>query len=140
MELKEFALSGQLSAIDIDRLINFIFQPEYHLPRMISTKKFQEVRLADVSLKDAIMAASLTRIDELVKGKKDAYNAIKLVLFLHKERESMTTLIAKKIISYMLDKCSFTKELRESLESDVINIMKGNVKNNVLSKVKFFHF
>lgn len=86
------------------------------------------------------MAASLTRIDELVKDKKDAYNAIKLVLFLHKERESMTTLIAKKIISYMLDKCSFTKELRESLKSDVINIMKGNVKNNVLSKVKFFHF
>lgn len=140
MKLKEFALSGQLSTLDIDRLINFIFQPECHLPRMISTKKFQEIRLADISLKDAIMAANLTRIDELVKDKKDAYNAIKLVLFLHKERESMTTLIAKKIISYILDKSSFTKELRESLESDVIKIMKGNVKNNVLSKVKFFHF
>ncbi|QJU42276.1 T3SS effector OspC family protein [Serratia marcescens] len=140
MKLKEFALSGQLSALDIDRLINFIFQPEYHMPRMISTKKFQEFRLADISLKDAIMAANLTRIDELVKDKKDVYNAIKLVLFLQKERESMTTLIAKKISSYMLDKCYFTKELRESLESDVIKIMKGNVKNNVLSKVKFFYF
>ncbi|HGH4637991.1 T3SS effector OspC family protein [Enterobacter bugandensis] len=140
MKLKEFALSGRLSTLDIDRLINFIFQPEYHLPRMISTKNFQEVRLADISLKDAIMAANLTRIDELVKNKKDVYDAIKLVLSLHKERGSMTTLIARKIINYMLDKCFFTKELRESLENDVIKIMKGNVKNHFLSKVKFFHF
>lgn len=140
MKLKEFALSGHLSTLDIDRLINFIFQPEYHLPRMISTKKFQEVHLAGIPLKDAIMAANLKRIDELVKNKNDAYYAIKLVLSLHKERESMTDFIAKKIIGYILGKCFFTKELRESLESDVIKIMKGNVKNNVLSKVKFFHF
>lgn len=140
MRLKEFALSGKLSTLDIDRLVNFIFQPEYHLPRMISTKKFLEVRLADISLKDAIMAANLIRIDELVKDKNDAYYAIKLVLSLHKERESMTTLIAKKIIGYMLDKCAFTKGLRESLENDAIKIMKGNAKNNAISKVKFFNF
>lgn len=86
------------------------------------------------------MAANLTKIDELVNDKKDVYNAMKLISFLHKERESMTTLIAEKIIGYILGKCSFTKELRESLESDVIKIMKENVKNNVLSKVKIFHF
>ncbi|WP_171763091.1 T3SS effector OspC family protein, partial [Shigella sonnei] len=31
--------------VSLDRIINFVFQLEYHIPRMLSTDNFKKIRL-----------------------------------------------------------------------------------------------
>lgn len=80
LNLKAFALNDNLTEKELDRLINFIFQLEFHVPRMISTTRFKEVRVREIDLESAIIASNMERIDELVKTKAEACKAMAIAV------------------------------------------------------------
>jgi len=98
--LKHFALSGDLTGKELDRLINFIFQPEFHVPRMVSTKNFKEVKLREISLEEAIDASNVACLEELVKSKKSAREAMILAIEARK----------KDVIFHLFERFMFTKK------------------------------
>ncbi|HGB0135206.1 TPA: type 3 secretion system effector OspC2, partial [Shigella sonnei] len=53
---REFCYNKNIDPVSLDRIINFVFQLEYHIPRMLSTDNFKKIRLRDISLEDAIKA------------------------------------------------------------------------------------
>lgn len=96
---KKFALSKNLSATHLDRLINFVFQPEFHLPRMVITKEYQEVILSEPSLLDTIFYSNIEKLNEMVKNHEDACLAL-----------TIATLLGKKdIINILVYRWSFSK-------------------------------
>lgn len=68
--LRAFAFQGELPSKALDRLINFVFQPEFHLPRMVSTTNFKEVKLREISLKEAVNAANFECLEEIGKNSR----------------------------------------------------------------------
>ncbi len=56
--------------VSLDRIINFVFQLEYHIPRMLSTDNFKKIKLRDISLEDAIKASNYEEINNKVTDKK----------------------------------------------------------------------
>lgn len=98
--LRAFAFKKELPLKALDRLINFVFQPEFHLPRMVSTTNFKEVKLREISLEEAVKAANLECLNELVKTQKSAREAMILAIKARKEN----------IILNLFARFTFTKE------------------------------
>ncbi|WP_213989919.1 T3SS effector OspC family protein [Sodalis sp. dw_96] len=73
---KEFSLKNDMTDKELDRLINFVFQPEFHVPGMVITPRFSEKKLRDIPLKDAVTASNLKRMNELVQSKDVACQAM----------------------------------------------------------------
>lgn len=94
---KRFALSGNLDAKNLDRLIHFVFQPEFHVPRQVSTSDYQYVKLRDIPLKDAIFASNIERIDELVITRDTACQAVEIAIGKQK----------KDVVYHLFDKFQF---------------------------------
>lgn len=77
---KEFTLDKNLDAKGLDRVINFVFQPEFHIPRMVSTTNFHEVHLREISLEEAIAASNIQEISHRIKTKDDACEAMGIAI------------------------------------------------------------
>ena len=99
-EFKEFALDENLDAKNLDRILNFVFQPEFHVPRMVSTDHFTEVKLRDISLKEAVKASNFEAISVYLKNKDDAYEVM----------EHAITYAKKDVVDLLFSKFSFTRQ------------------------------
>ncbi|WP_338295700.1 T3SS effector OspC family protein, partial [Escherichia coli] len=69
---KDFCYSKNIDPVSLDRVINFVFQPEYHIPRMLSTDNFIKIKLRKISLEEAIKASNYEEINLQVTDKKMA--------------------------------------------------------------------
>lgn len=106
--LKHFALSGNLTGKELDRLINFVFQPEFHVPRMVSTTDYQAVKLREITLNQAIGSANFAELNLLVTSKEMACKAIGVAIGLRREN----------VVKNLLEKWHFTR-------ADMPEIEKG---------------
>ncbi|MCS3432123.1 T3SS effector OspC family protein [Klebsiella sp. BIGb0407] len=98
---KEFTLSENLNSKQLDGILNYIFYPEFHVPRMISTTNFTKVKLRDVKAEDAVHICEVAEdLLPYLKSKDDACIAISQSLKLSKI----------DFVSYLLSKFDFTKE------------------------------
>ncbi|EKT62970.1 hypothetical protein OOA_05821 [Providencia burhodogranariea DSM 19968] len=78
VNFKALALNEDLNSKGLDHVLNFVFQPEFHVPRMVSTTNFKKVQLRDISLFDAIKASNVEEISKQIESKKDACDVMKM--------------------------------------------------------------
>ncbi|WMJ01412.1 T3SS effector OspC family protein [Pseudomonas chlororaphis subsp. aurantiaca] len=98
--LKKFVFDDTLNESKLDKVINFVFQPEFHVPRMVSTTDYQKVSLRKMSLKDAVKACNTKELSLLIADKKDACKAMGAAI-----RESKDEMVA-----YLFDRWEFTED------------------------------
>ncbi|MBC4011533.1 T3SS effector OspC family protein [Morganella morganii] len=99
-EFKSFALNENLDGKNLDKILNFVFQPEFHVPRMVSTDNFQEVKLRKISAKNAVKASNFEAISEHIKNKDNACKIMGLAIEFAK----------KDITDWLFSKFSFTAD------------------------------
>ncbi|EPY3706018.1 T3SS effector OspC family protein [Escherichia coli] len=97
---KDFCYSKNIDPVSLDRVINFVFQPEYHIPRMLSTDNFIKIKLRKISLEEAIKASNYEEINLQVTDKKMACHAL-IFSIAHAKDD---------IAFYILSKFNFSKE------------------------------
>lgn len=73
---RNFALNENLDSKNLDKVLNFVFQPEFHVPRMVSTNNFKDVKLREISAEDAVKASNLEALSLHVKNKDIACKAM----------------------------------------------------------------
>lgn len=99
-EFKRFALNENLDGENLDKILNFVFQPEFHVPRMVSTNNFKEVKLREISVKDAVKASNIEALSVHIRNKDDACKVMGLAIVHAK----------KDIVDFLFSKFSFTEE------------------------------
>lgn len=99
-KFKKFTLSKSLDSKGLDNVLNLVFQPEFHVPRMVSTTNFKKVQLRDISLFDAIKASNAEEISKQIESKKDACDVMKMSIKYFKP----------DIAEYLFSTWKFTKE------------------------------
>lgn len=115
IEFRNFSLNKNLKEEDLDKLINCVFQPEFHLPRMISTRHYKKVKIRELSIVEAIQVSDEKKIHEYVKDKDSACSNLIMAVYLHK----------KKSVEILLDKWNFSI-------SDVQKMMIGNTESGII--------
>ncbi|VVP38035.1 T3SS effector OspC family protein [Pseudomonas fluorescens] len=95
---KKFVLNDTLNESNLDKVINFVFQPEFHIPRMVSTTDFQKVSLREITLEDAVKAGNTKELATLIKDKHDACKAMCFAI-----RDSK-----REVATYLFDHWTFT--------------------------------
>ncbi len=98
IEFKGFALNKNLDGKNLDKILNFVFQPEFHVPRMVSTDKFKEVKLREISVKDAVKASNFEALSVHMRNKDDACKVMGLAIKYAK----------KDVVDLLFSKFSFT--------------------------------
>ncbi|HHX8750151.1 TPA: T3SS effector OspC family protein [Morganella morganii] len=99
-EFKKFALDKNLDDKNLDKILNFVFQPEFHVPRMVSTDNFKEVKLRDISVEDAVEASNFEALSGYIRNKEEACKIMGLAIYYAK----------KDIVDLLFSKFSFTKK------------------------------
>lgn len=77
---KTFAMNKNLDSKDLDKILNFVFQPEFHVPRMVSTNNFKEVKLREIRVKDAVVASNFEALSAYIKNKNVACEIMGLAI------------------------------------------------------------
>lgn len=135
-EFKSFAMNTNLDSKNLDKILNFVFQPEFHVPRMVSTDNFKEVKLREISAKDAVKASNFEALSVHMSNKDDACKVMGLAIQ-HAKKDVVDLLFSKysftvkdviKIstrfsdIAYTLsDRSADEKILKEFLERGLVN-------------------
>ncbi|EXU75755.1 shigella flexneri OspC family protein [Erwinia mallotivora] len=99
-EFKNFALNKNLNGKNLDRILNFVFQPEFHVPRMVSTDNFKEVKLREMSAEEAVRAYNFAALSAHMKNKDDACKVMGIAI----------NNARKDVIDLLFSKFSFTRE------------------------------
>lgn len=99
-KFKKFTLSESLDSKGLDNVLNLVFQPEFHVPRIVSTTNFKKVQLRNISLFDAIKASNVEEISKQIENKKDACDVMKMSIKYFKPN----------IAEYLFSTWKFTKE------------------------------
>lgn len=97
---KAFALDENLDSKQLDGILNYIFHPEFHVPRIVSTTNFTKVKLRDVTMEEAVKAHSIEELLPYIKNKNDACAVMSCVIDKAKP----------DIAEYLFSKFDFTKE------------------------------
>lgn len=95
---KNFALNKNLDSKNLDKILNFVFQPEFHVPRMVSTDTFKEVKLREISTGDAVKASNFEALSAHMTNKDDACKVMGLAIKYAK----------KDVVDLLFSKFSFT--------------------------------
>jgi hypothetical protein len=106
-KFKEFVLNKNLGNKDLDRVLNFVFQPEFHVPRMVSTADFKKVQLREIRLDEAVSASNIEELSAHIKNKDDACKAMGIAIIKSKT----------DIVEYLLSKFNFSKEDTHKMSS-----------------------
>lgn len=93
-EFKGFALNENLDGKNLDRILNFVFQPEFHVPRMVSTDNFKEVKLREISVEDAVKASNFKDLSVHMRNKDDACKVMGLAIK-HAKKDVVDLLFSK---------------------------------------------
>lgn len=104
-QFKGFALNKNLDGKNLDKILNFVYQPEFHVPRMVSTHNFKEVKLREISAEDAVKASNFEALSVHMRNKDDACKVMGLAIKYAK----------KDVVDLLFTKFSFTGK-------DVINM------------------
>ncbi|HAT1515281.1 TPA: T3SS effector OspC family protein [Morganella morganii] len=99
-EFKKFTLDKNLDDKNLDKILNFVFQPEFHVPRMVSTDNFKEVKLRDISAKDAVKASNFEALSVHIRNKDDACKVMGIAIDCAK----------KDVVDLLFSKFSFTEK------------------------------
>ncbi|QIX97811.1 T3SS effector OspC family protein [Cedecea sp. FDAARGOS_727] len=125
IEFKGFALNKNLDDKNLDKILNFVFQPEFHVPRMVSTDNFKEVKLREISVKDAVKASNFEALSVHMRNKDDACKVMGLAIECAK----------KDIVNFLFSKFSFTKKdvIKMSTRYDVEYLLsRSNADEKIL--------
>lgn len=106
-EFKKFALDKNLDDKNLDKILNFVFQPEFHVPRMVSTDNFKEVKLRDISVREAVRASNFEALSVHIRNKDEACKVMKLAIDYAK----------KDVVDLLFSKFSFTKKDAEKISA-----------------------
>lgn len=117
VEFKTYSLNGDLDEVALDELIHFVFQPEFHLPRMVSTERFNEVKDRDQELTEAIGYLDIEKIQKIILTKDDAIKAM-----LYAVMNSKKTLVNDLILQWNIDISDKPKMKILSFKSDKVYI------------------
>ncbi|MDE1241254.1 T3SS effector OspC family protein [Vibrio aestuarianus] len=98
-KFKRFVLNENLDSRGLDRVINFVFQPEFHVPRMVNIEKFRKVKLRKMELEEAIRASNVKEMAIYIKNKDDACKAMSIAIVNSK----------LEIVEYLFSEFNFTK-------------------------------
>lgn len=93
-EFKGFALNKNLDGKNLDKILNFVFQPEFHVPRMVSTDNFKEVKLREISVEDAVKASNFKALSVHMRNKDDACKVMGLAIK-HAKKDVVDLLFSK---------------------------------------------
>lgn len=77
---RKFALNEDLDNKNLDRILNFVFQPEFHVPRMVSTNNYIEVKLREISAEEAVRASNFASLSSYIKNKDEACKIMELAV------------------------------------------------------------
>lgn len=99
-KFKKFALNTHLDDKNLDRILNFVFQPEFHVPRLVSTNDFKEVKLREISVVNAVKASNLEALSFSVDNKDKACEAMGFAIKYSK----------RDIVEFLFSKYTFTSE------------------------------
>lgn len=81
---QHYVLSNNFSDKELHQLIHFVFQPEFHVPRIVSTTRYRYFKLREIHFREAVDAGNLERIHEIIQSKDQAYAAINLAVALRR--------------------------------------------------------
>lgn len=98
-DFKNFALDKNLDSVNLDRILNYVFQPEFHVPRMASTNHFKEVKLREISLEEAVKESNFKVLSIYIKNKDMAGKAMMLAI----------KKVKQDVVSYLFSKFDFTR-------------------------------
>ncbi|MGB7127817.1 MAG: T3SS effector OspC family protein [Candidatus Rhabdochlamydia sp.] len=77
LKFKEFIFNKETkSNSELEYVLNTLFQPEFHTPRLVSTKEYQFYKLRDTTLKEDVEAGNIDNLSSRIKNKEDAISAI----------------------------------------------------------------
>lgn len=96
-EFKQFALSGKLDGFDFDHLMNFIFSPEFHVPRMVSTTDYKEIQSRMITITEAVRASNFQRLSFAITNKATACKAMGEAIVSNK----------KDVVNYLFERWDF---------------------------------
>ena len=99
-EFRDFALQKNLDSKSLDRILNFLFQPEFHVPRMVSTSEFKVVKLREITVEEAVKASNLEALSAHLTHKDIAGKAMGFAIRHAK----------KDVADYLFAKFNFTRE------------------------------
>lgn len=97
---KRFVLSPHTEGRHIDHIINFLFHPEFHVPRMMSTSDYRLTKLRPIDLEEAIDARNISELDMLIKTQRDAIAALGMAVVTQN----------KDVMYYLFTRFDFTRE------------------------------
>ena len=76
-KFKELIFSNDLDNKTLDKIINTIFQPEYHIPRMLITNDFKKIKLREIRLTEAVEASNIEELSSFLHDEENVYEAMK---------------------------------------------------------------
>ncbi|TCV96609.1 T3SS effector OspC family protein [Biostraticola tofi] len=97
---KNFAYAALANSIELDRILNFLFQSEFHIPRMVSTDRYQKYRFRLPALEEIARFPHPMLVDEHIRDKADALRLIIVAIHAHNT----------KTVLHLLDKYDFTAD------------------------------
>lgn len=138
-KFKAFVLNSSITAKQLDRVLNFVFQAEFHVPRILSTASYKKVSLYDMTYSCAVDGINIHELDKVITDKDAACEALFYAIKVQK----------KTAIAHLTDKWTFTaadfkgKEYFQNLEfylsragsdTDVLNLFlsRGFAQPNTL--------
>lgn len=125
-KFKRFVLNENLDSRGLDRVINFVFQPEFHAPRMVNIGKFRKVNLRKMELKEAIKASNIKEMAIYIKSKDDACKAMRIAIANSK----------LDIVEYLFSEFNFTKadvsKMTGSFEDIEYSLSKCSANHKIL--------
>lgn len=100
IKFQEFALNKDLDDENLDKILNYVFQPEFHVPRMVSTEQFTKVRHRLISAQEAISASNIEILSTMIKNKNSACKAMGIAIEAAKP----------DVVDYLFSQWQFTSE------------------------------
>ncbi|MDY7577842.1 T3SS effector OspC family protein [Herbaspirillum sp. RTI4] len=98
--LYEAACERPIAGGYLDSLMNFAFSPEFHIPRMLSTRSYYQQLLRPMELIEVVKASNFRALDKMLSFKPQALSAMAYAI--HHTKSAVAL--------HLLEKWSFTKE------------------------------
>lgn len=126
---KALVLNEDLNSEELDHVLNFVFQPEFHVPRMVSTTNFKKVKLREISLEELIELSNIEGISVKVKNKNDACQAMGIAIKNFKP----------EVVVFLFSQWEFTREDTIKISSyDDIEYLLSSYSNTDSRILKMF--
>ncbi|MGC3030418.1 T3SS effector OspC family protein [Burkholderia sp. DN3021] len=100
-KFREYVLTQALnSGREMDRVLNSVFQAEFHVPRILSSRDYAKHTLRDISLEEAVEAANFPELDGKISDRVEATSAMIHVIKSGNE----------KVADYLFEKWAFSRQ------------------------------